>query len=537
MTLRNWPAVHFALSFLFVCGCCFAVLLFSLFGSSGMVRAIWSVYWSCVSSTFAAHLLWRWIHPSVLNDLAEAKRRWTEKKVCFVNSLFFFQKIKLKHKTKPNQLRAEIKSSFFARNSQHQLHKRDTHKHRRYTIKPNKCILAQSRSLYGRHVSTGFLDPVFGAMMKQACRQTLKSLAAECLVGVRLGLLNFLTPACVDWLFWLLAFGADGCLFWTDVVNCESWSPHGWGWLATCHSSSWHSSSWYSFMHGRLVDNIRLVVEEICAVDLQFGHNILLSFEPAIFYDTQSVSDRCWPRMWCIDQFYILFWILHESGTAYCLSWRYLHWLDIEISYRVFDTDQSILSKWWEPTAGNSWRRVWVSWQYLMGRRYHTLSFGTARCIGIVRTMAIFAHLICLRVCVMRCFGIVRTIPTSSSSWSTDQTFDLGLCLLLLQRMSLFFDDFDHRLQGQHCPSAILPYTVDWLLQWSKDYSDTTVFGWPTLWMSNRAFYSTLRFEAMRCYLYVENWFGDETFCFDYVLYSEEGCTEYLVWTTSFLRS
>ena len=48
----------------------------------------------------------------------------------------------------------------------------------------------QSRSLYGRHVSTSFLDPVFGAMMKQACRQTLKSLAAECLVGVRLGLLN-----------------------------------------------------------------------------------------------------------------------------------------------------------------------------------------------------------------------------------------------------------------------------------------------------------------------------------------------------------
>ena len=239
--------------------------------------------------------------------------------------------------------------------------------------------------------------------------------------------------------------------------GCKSWSPYGWGWLATCHYSSWHSSSWYSFMHGRLVDNIRLVVEEICAVDLQFGHNILLSFEPAIFYDTQSVSDRCWPRMWCIDQFYILYWILNESGTAYCLSWRYLHWLDIEISYRVFDTDQFILSKWWEPTAGNSWRRVWVSWQYLMGRKYHTLSFGTARCIGIVRTMAIFAHLICLRVCVMRCFRIVRTIPTSSSSWSTDQTFDLGLCLLLLQRMSLFFDDFDHRLQGQHCPSAILP--------------------------------------------------------------------------------
>ena len=54
--------------------------------------------------------------------------------------------------------------------------------------------------------------------MKQACRQTLKSLAAECLVGVRLGLLNFLTPVCVDRLFWLLAFGA-GVFVWTDVVD------------------------------------------------------------------------------------------------------------------------------------------------------------------------------------------------------------------------------------------------------------------------------------------------------------------------------
>ena len=68
-------------------------------------------------------------------------------------------------------------------------------------------------------------------------------------------------------------------------------------------------------------------------------------------------------------------------------------------------------------------------------------------------------------------------------------------CLLLLQRVSLFFDDFDYRLQGQHCPYAILPYIVDWLLQWSKDYSDTTVFGWPTLRMWNR----------MSCF-YIEVW-------------------------------
>ena len=79
------------------------------------------------------------------------------------------------------------------------------------------------------------------------------------------------------------------------------------------------------------------------------------------------------------------------------------------------------------------------------------------------------------------------------------------------------FSDFDHRLQEQPYLYATLPYIVDWLLQWSKDYSDTTVFGWPTLWMSNGTFYSTLTFEAVRCYLYAESWFGDGTLCSDYV--------------------
>ena len=58
------------------------------------------------------------------------------------------------------------------------------------------------------------------------------------------------------------------------------------------------------------------------------------------------------------------------------------------------------------------------------------------------------------------------------------------------------FSDFDHRLQEQPYLYATLLYIVDWLLQWSKDYSDTTVFGWPTLTMSNRTFYSTLKLET-----------------------------------------
>ena len=91
-----------------------------------------------------------------------------------------------------------------------------------------------------------------------------------------------------------------------------------------------------------------------------------------------------------MDQFYILFWIRYESGTAYCLSWRYLHWLDIEVLYCVFDIKKSIPSKWWERSykllekslkvAGNIWWReptilwvlgqqdalaLWGQWSYL----------------------------------------------------------------------------------------------------------------------------------------------------------------------------
>ena len=122
----------------------------------------------------------------------------------------------------------------------------------------------------------------------------------------------------------------------------------------------------------------------------------------------------------------------------------------------------------------------------------------------------------------MRCFGIVRTIPTSSSSWPMDHTFDLMVCILsFLRRLWL-------SLWGRHWFETTLVYIVDWLLQWSKDFSDTTVFGWPTLTMSNRTFYSPLSLETVRCYLYVENWFGERTLCSDYVLYPEEGCTDTL---------
>ena len=71
------------------------------------------------------------------------------------------------------------------------------------------------------------------------------------------------------------------------------------------------------FMHGILVDNTLLVVEEICAMDQQFGHSILLSFEPVVetwylsvfeptvFYDTQKCQ-------WSMLTWNVVYWsVLH----------------------------------------------------------------------------------------------------------------------------------------------------------------------------------------------------------------------------------
>ena len=128
-------------------------------------------------------------------------------------------------------------------------------------------------------------------------------------------------------------------------------------------------------------------------------HNILFVFG-LIISDIRMmslISVDLW--LWYIDQFYILFWIRLESGTAYCLSWRYLHWFDIEITSCVVDTEHcevhslQVMRTQLETLgeefklAGNIWwREPTVLWVW------------TLRCIGIVKTMAIFGHLICLRV-------------------------------------------------------------------------------------------------------------------------------------------
>ena len=111
---------------------------------------------------------------------------------------------------------------------------------------------------------------------------------------------------------------------------------------------------------------------------------------------------------------------------------------------------------------------------------------------------------------------IIVIMTYGSYTWSYGVCFFVPeMTLIISMRTTLFWHDFD-----LHCGLAI---TVV-----EKDFSDTTVFGWPTLTMSNRSFYSTLKLEAVRCYLYVESWFGERTLCSDNVLYPEEGCTDTL---------
>ena len=96
------------------------------------------------------------------------------------------------------------------------------------------------------------------------------------------------------------------------------------------------------------------------------------------------------------------------------------------------------------------------------------------------------------KVCVMRCFGIVRTIPTSSSSWSTDQTFDLDYALYCVTECRCS----STTLIIAYKNNIVLPRLCFTL--WIGYYSgrkNTTVFGWPTLRMSNRM-----------SYFYIEVW-------------------------------
>ena len=173
----------------------------------------------------------------------------------------------------------------------------------------------------------------------------------------------------------------------------------GYGNLTPCGSTLWVRVKRHaihhrgSSMHRRLVENILLIVTNLCTVS-QYSISLRTYHHMTSQGDVCHWSVLTW--MWCIDQFYILFWIRLESGTAYCLSWRYLHWLDIEFVYCVFDTEKLILSKWWEHTAETLGEEFNLAGSIWWGEAT-TLWVWTMRCIGIVRTMAIFIRLICPR--------------------------------------------------------------------------------------------------------------------------------------------
>ena len=212
-----------------------------------------------------------------------------------------------------------------------------------------------------------------------------------------------------------------------------------------------------------------------------------------------------------MDQFYILFWIRYESGTAYCLSWRYLHWLDIEVLYCVFDIKKSILSKWWERSYKLLEKSLKVAGSIWWGEAT------TLWVLGQQDALALWGQWSYLSILFVWRF-VWWDVSVLWGQYLHHRHRALWVGVYHLRgRHRCSFSDFGHRLQEQPYLYAILLYIVDWLLQWSKDYSDTTVFGWPTLWLSNGTFYSTLTFEAVRCYLYVESWFEDGTLCSDYV--------------------
>ena len=196
-------------------------------------------------------------------------------------------------------------------------------------------------------------------------------------------------------------------------------------------------------MHGRLVDNSSslllkrsvqwtssLVTIFYCALNLQLRHYISLSLSLQSFM-TLIVSD--------IDVDLVCgVWISSTSYSGFCpnlvqlIAWAEDTYIGLTLRFLIVSsTPSSLFSPSDEnvqlETLGEEFE---LAGKYLMERIYQTLSFGTSRCIGIVRTMTIFAHLICLRICVVRCFGIVRTIPTSSSSWSTDHLSGLRLGIL-----------------------------------------------------------------------------------------------------------
>ena len=163
-----------------------------------------------------------------------------------------------------------------------------------------------------------------------------------------------------------------------------------------------------------------------------------------------------------------------------------------------------------------------------MERIYYTLSFGQQDVLALWGQWPYWHILFVWRVYVMRCFGIVRTIPTSSSSWPTDRTIIRShfivpeTTLVISVRTTLFWDNF------------VIETTRLWFTLWIGYYSGRKTSAiqlyladlhWQCRTEHSILHWGLKLWDAISMW---KVWFGDGTLCSDYVLYSEEGCTDTL---------
>ena len=170
-----------------------------------------------------------------------------------------------------------------------------------------------------------------------------------------------------------------------------------------------------------------------------------------------------------------------------------------------------------------------------MGRNYCTLSFETARCIGIVRTMTTLTHLICLSLCdemFRSCEDntyIIIIVIYRSYLWSWTMPF-------IASRMSLYYDDFDHRVRttlslcefALHCGLAITVverlqrYNCIWVTY--IDNVEQNILFYIEVWSCE---------VLSLCGKLIWKW--NAVFWLGFVF--RRRLYRYLVWITSFLRS
>ena len=104
-----------------------------------------------------------------------------------------------------------------------------------------------------------------------------------------------------------------------------------------------------------------------------------------------------------------------------------------------------------------------------------------------------------------------------------DHTLDLMVCILLFLRC-LWLSLWGQTLFWQRLWSTL------WIGYYSgRKISAIQLYLADLHWQRRiETFYSPLKLETVKCYLYVEDWFGERTLCSDYVLYPEEGRTDTL---------